>query len=155
MKKKKDSQNFSKKERTDYKSHHTLIQIEFLKMIKETGQIPTQEELAKQTGLSRRTIETHFQNMNFDKLLPQYKHITPLVIASLANTAIKTGKAPEAKLFCQLVEGFSEKTSNVNLDFDMSKIISDPNAEYWLKRIVSEDPQKVFLEFENSKNIKQ
>ena len=78
---------------------------------------PTSKEIAEKTGFAPGTITKHIQQMTLENFKGTAQALIPQVIAALGRTAIREGKAPEAKLFLQVVGGFEEKSK---LDADLS-----------------------------------
>lgn len=75
----------------------------------EGERIPTQREIATQSGLSLRTVERYFKKMDIAPDMSgenPFKIFTPIVFS---NLLLQTKKSPQAaKLWFQLVHGWSE-----------------------------------------------
>lgn len=142
-----------KDRKKDYQLHHLLIQETIIKMINQLKRVPTRDEIGKACGLSNTTIDKHFEDLKFTKLIPQYRILTPLVVAGLFNTASKQGRAAEAKLWMQIIEGWTEKFQTDEFKYDYTNLAKDPKAEPFLLRLANgEDPRTVIFDYEQSRN---
>lgn len=75
---------------------------------------PTSKEISAKVGFSKAIVERHLEEIKMDNFKGTAQHYTPAIIASLAQTAITTGKAPEVKLWFQIVEDWEEKSQVKN-----------------------------------------
>ena len=105
----------------DWEKYDLIIEQAFFELLNETKKIPTQAAIAKRAGVSRLTVQTHMKEKNLSQLLPKFKMFTAQVLKSLSLNAIESGKAPEIKLFMQLVESWKESWKESN----ETKIILD------------------------------
>ena len=93
--------------RFDYVLNEIQIMEALSKILKEKGRKPSTAEIAKESGLGRRTIIRHLRNYNGGKCLNDFRILTSKVIISLFEKA-KEGRAPEVKLWMELVENIKE-----------------------------------------------
>lgn len=83
-----------------------IIRNAFLTWIEKYKKSPTLRELAKETKLNYNTVIKHLKDMSFETdVKPKFKALTDQVLLGLSVAAIKKGKAPEVKLWMQIVEG--------------------------------------------------
>lgn len=91
---------------------HQAIEEAFSKLLKKNKRAPRQTELAKETGLSKATIQRHIKHFDFQQFserMKHYKFLTPKVIESLAHNAIENPmSSADRKLWFQLIENFNE-----------------------------------------------
>lgn len=107
----------TKSYRFDYQSVHQEIENAILQHLKQRKVLPTQGQLAETLGLSRKTICLHLKEINLQNFMPNYKSLSPRVMLGLLSKAL-TGNPLAVKLWMQIVEGFSEKTTSVLTDPD-------------------------------------
>jgi len=148
-----------KKKKIDYRLNHEIIQRKIIEFVKRTGRVPTRNEIAQECQLNEKTIDRHFVEMQLPNLLPQFKTLTPLVMAGIYNNAKDKGGF-NAKLWLQVVEGWTEKINidhkdkSLNLDSIFAKLINDktnPKWEEYLRRLASgENSEQVLLEYERT-----
>ncbi|MBN1634123.1 MAG: hypothetical protein JW917_08160 [Ignavibacteria bacterium] len=96
-----------KKRRTDYLLNKTKILEALKKLIQEKGRKPTISEIAAESGVYKRTVERHLQNYRNEDYAREFRILTDEVLIALYKKAIE-GKAPEVKLWMQLVEKWRE-----------------------------------------------
>ena len=101
-----------KKRRTrfDYVLNEIKIMNALSTILKENGKKPTTAEIARESGLGKRTVIRHLRNYNDGKCIKDFKILTSKVIISLFEKA-KEGRAPEVKLWMELVEKIKEEQS--------------------------------------------
>lgn len=113
------------KRRFDYKAHHREIMIFMMDFMKANkGHIPTVREITEAVKLNKKTVEKHLQEVSFDNFLPMYRKFTPEVVKGLLKGAMN-GRAQNAKLWFQLVEGWNEEVAIRNrlVDGDGNDIV--------------------------------
>ena len=122
-------------ERADKAANHKVIKEAFLKLLKDKAKAPTIKELAEVTGLSYQAVKAHIKTLKFDTEDSPYRVLSAEVFEAIYKRAIgyeeddlhfssykgdvtatpyKKKIIPEVsaqKLWVQLVEGWSEKTS--------------------------------------------
>lgn len=98
-----------KKKRIDFQSNQAKIQEAFVKFFSKKKRRPTICELAEYSGLSEKTVFRHLKKLGLPKFVETYKILTDNVLMALYSSA-KAGKAPEVKLWMQLIEGWNETT---------------------------------------------
>jgi hypothetical protein len=118
--KKKGSQEVTNK--TTWNSHHAAIKEAFVKLYQEKNHAPTQAEIAKRCGMSRKCVNEHMKEIRLDDVTPAIKSETLEILLGLSKKA-KTGDAQAVKLWMQLVHGWKEKTEHSGYvgTFDPSK----------------------------------
>ncbi len=87
------SQNSPKDKRLDWEDNHRRISNAILTHYKTSQKSPTQDEIAKLTGISRETVNKHFQEMDFEKLFERDRarlavH-TDVITMAVVNSALK------------------------------------------------------------------
>ena len=110
------------KKRTDFEYNHYLISESFHKLLVANKRVPTLKAIAKDSGLHLNTVHTHLKQLSFEEVKPKFKLMTERILTTLGVNAMNKGKAPEVKLFMQLVEGFMDKTeSNHTIDLEEAR----------------------------------
>lgn len=71
---------------------------------------PTSKEIAEKVGMTPGTVTKHIKQMNLENFRGTAQALIPDVLAALGRRAIIEGKAPEVKLFMQLVGEWEEKS---------------------------------------------
>lgn len=86
----------------------------FIQLYRDNQRQPTNAELAKEVGVSERTIIRHLKTLDFtDYFIEQRSTFAPLmesVMIAIYNSAIK-GKVPAQKLMLHIVFGWAEPMS--------------------------------------------
>jgi len=95
------------KKRKDVETNRLLVEDAFVTIYEEKNRRPSHKELAIKTHLSEKTIMRHLQMMDQPEWIKDLRVFTPKILLSLYERA-KEGRAPEVKLWFQLVEGFRE-----------------------------------------------
>jgi DNA-binding transcriptional MocR family regulator len=91
--------------RTDWEQNHAKIRDAMLALIAEKkGKIPSQEEIAAKSGLSRITVQRHMQDMELSEIAHPFRALADTVLLGLANRAVK-GDTAAAKLYFKLTFG--------------------------------------------------
>jgi len=99
------------KTRKDAEFNRQTVRTAFIAALKETGgRRPTVKELCKASGLSSKTIISHLETIDINGVVdPSFKILSDDVILAVYRSAMK-GNPTSAKLWFQLVHGWSEKT---------------------------------------------
>ena len=122
-------------ERKDKEANHRIIRDAFLELLKEKAKAPTVQELADATGLSATSIKTHLKVLKFTPENSPLRVLSPDVFEAIYKRAVGYEEEdihfssykgdvtatpyqkkiiPDVsaqKLWVQLVEGWTEKTS--------------------------------------------
>lgn len=94
--------------RADHDRNLTAIRAAIYAHIVETkGKAPTYSDLAEKTGLSYKTIERRYKEIEFKAIDSYFRLLTPDIIVAIAEAA-KKGSSASQKLWMQVVEGWSE-----------------------------------------------
>jgi hypothetical protein len=113
------------KRRFDYNVVHQNIQSAYMNHFREKKQLATIPQLQERTGYSKNTICLHLKEISLPNFMSIYKTLTPAVMEGLIAKA-RSGSAPAAKLWMQIVEGLVEKVeSNSTHNFDYDEISSE------------------------------
>lgn len=101
----------STKKRRDAEFNREAVRTAFINALKQTnGRRPTVKELCRASGLSSKTIISHLETIDISGVAdPSFKILSDDVILSVYRSAMK-GNPTSAKLWFQLVHGWSEKT---------------------------------------------
>lgn len=94
--------------RHDYIQTDELIKSTYLELIKTRKRMPTQEEVAKECNLTRKTVNIHLNRANLIGLRKPYKVFGNNVLLALYSKAIK-GDVHAIKLFLSLIFDWNEK----------------------------------------------
>lgn len=90
-----------------WQKNQALIQNAYIKLIKEKKRCPTILEVSNEVNLSIHAIDNHVKEMKFEPLENSLRALTPDVITSIYETALK-GSPASQKLWVQLMEGWRE-----------------------------------------------
>lgn len=101
-----------KNKRRDWEDNHEIIQEAYFNLLKETNKIPSNKKLSAVTKLSETTIETHFKELNIEKIRPRLIPMIEKIIMRLGQNALMSGKAPEVKLFMQVIAGYRDNDTD-------------------------------------------
>tara|TARA_Y100000114_G_scaffold156718_1_gene184930 strand:+ start:34 stop:492 length:459 start_codon:yes stop_codon:yes gene_type:complete len=97
--------------RRDWQLMQRKVARAFVDLYRQNQQQPTNAELAKEVGVSERTVIRHLKEVDFsshfDELRAPFATMLPNVMIAIYNSAIK-GKVPAQKLFLQIVFGWAE-----------------------------------------------
>lgn len=112
---------YKKKSRADYERNRVEIQMAYINFIKRNGRRPWFTELTKETKLHYNTVRKHMLDIQAQDLgnleksnLADLKILTPEILLGLASKAMK-GNSACAKLFLQVVEGWTEPGQSVDI----------------------------------------
>lgn len=100
--------------RRDWENNHELIQAAYFKLLEKNKKIPSIRQLMEETSLSDSTIERHLKDLGIDKIKHRFLPMIEQVIKRIGERAIATGKAPEAKLFLQVIADYREKNETAH-----------------------------------------
>lgn len=76
---------------------------------KEGNSFPSYRQIAEHSGLSKRTVERHYERLDFGYICEREKIHTPNVIKAIRETAHKDKKPRAQKLYAQIMETWIEK----------------------------------------------
>lgn len=95
-----------------WERNHALLTKAYLEHIKEYKTTPTLKQLNEKTGISLPKISAHLKELDIDRLTIGSPHrlIGDIILMGLGANGAQ-GDSAAAKLFFQLVFGFSEKAS--------------------------------------------
>ena len=109
---------------TNFEFNQALLAEAFGKLVKTSRRKPTIRQLMEETGLSWNTVRNHLKTLEKTEISEKwasFRILTEHVILAQAKNAIAGGKgsAQSAKLFLELIEGWSpgmklEITGNIN-----------------------------------------
>jgi len=111
-KKKKVMQNVNKgekKKNITWEANQKLLQETYVRLLQSLKRCPTIAEITKETKLSRKTIQLHIKELNFEPVEHPLRVLTNDVIASIYGSSRK-GSSASQKLWMQIMEGWREKT---------------------------------------------
>jgi len=97
----------TKKRKRDFEINQVKILEAFLRVFNDKARKPTLVELVNETGLSMKTVDRHLNDLKYDVYVKDLRTLTCNVMMALYNKA-KDGRAPEVKLWMQLVENWKE-----------------------------------------------
>jgi len=93
---------------TTWEYNHSIIRDSYVKLIKNLKRKPTQNEVAIETNLSRKTIQKHTDTLKFEPHKHPLRILSDDAIISIISSARK-GNAASQKLWFQIMEGWTEK----------------------------------------------
>jgi hypothetical protein len=97
--------------RLDWEDNHAVICEAYFTLLEEKGRRPTNKEVSELSGFSLPSIRSHLNDiasLKFEERFKDMKLLSPKLLSAMYKHGTK-GKASCAKLFFQIVEGFSEK----------------------------------------------
>lgn len=107
MKKQEDKKVYKSDKNITWQKNQALIQNAYIKLIKNLKRCPTILEVSGEVNLSIKAINNHIKEMKFKPLQNSLRALTPDVIKSIYETALK-GSPASQKLWVQLMEGWRE-----------------------------------------------
>lgn len=100
--------------RRDWQLMQRKIARAFIDLYRQNKQEPSNAELAKEVGVSERTVIRHLKAIDFSSYFEdqrsQFAPMMPNVMMAIYNSAIR-GKVPAQKLMLQIVFGWAEPKS--------------------------------------------
>jgi hypothetical protein len=81
----------------------------YSKLLKETGRVPTYDQIAAEAGVSKPTVYEHFKWITLESGVPTHKGRLNEIMTAIGNAAA-LGDPRAAKLWLQVVMGFNERT---------------------------------------------
>jgi hypothetical protein len=103
------TENSALEVRRDYTLHRTLIRDSFFAYLSENKRYPSNNELARRTGLSEKTIRNHLKNFDLAEITEPSKLFAENVLMSLIKRIQRTGDPSAVKLYLLLVFGIDER----------------------------------------------
>jgi len=95
--------------RRDYTLHRSLIRDSFFAYLAEHQRYPSNNELARRTGLSEKTIRNHLKNFDLAEITEPSKLFAENVLISLIKRIQRTGDPASVKLYLLLSFGIDER----------------------------------------------
>lgn len=105
--------SMTEKARRDREHNHSLIYEAYLKLATENKKLPKRTDLAKETGLTVKTIERHLKTLNFDEQKEKMRLFTEAALLQLAQNAIEGNSVSWTSLYFEVVEGLNQKATSV------------------------------------------
>lgn len=107
MKQKATKEKAEQSNRIDFISNQTKILATFKKLMTKNGKKPTPTEISDESGISLRTVKRHLRKLRCELYLSDFRILTDEIVVALYEKA-KEGRAPEVKLWMQLIENWRE-----------------------------------------------
>jgi hypothetical protein len=123
---KKETTDVTKSRRFDWNRSHQMIEKTILDYLRDNKTLPTHTEIARITGLNRRSVIRHMNEMTLQNMMPSYKSMTPAVMNGLLARA-RSGAPQAVKIWLQVVDGFKETYKTEN-DHHFEKDLDDDHA---------------------------
>ena len=101
-----------KNKRRDWEDNHEIIQEAYFKLLKQNNKIPSVKKLCGATKLSHTTIVDHLKDMSIDKIRVRLVPMIERILMKLGQNALNNGKAPEVKLFMQVVADYRDRETD-------------------------------------------
>jgi len=119
--------NSEQEVRRDYTLHRSIIRDSFFAYLAENQRYPSNNELARRTGLSEKTIRNHLKNFDLTEITEPSKLFAENVLISLVKRIQRTGEPAAVKLYLLLVFGIDERLygSNEKKDNDILQLTDD------------------------------
>jgi len=116
------------------------------RLIQENNRMPSHSEIARETGLSRKTVKKHMddsKNPLFDERKEQYKFMAPVLLAPLYNKAVQ-GDISAMKFYFE-VTGLLNKGKNAgnNVIANQHNYIQINNLKLSQEEIQKLSPEKL------------
>ena len=96
------------KKQRDYQQTEEAIKKAYLDTVKEKKRMPSQGEVAKIVGVTRKTVNKHLNSIDLSKLVQPYRLFGNEVLTGLMKKA-SAGDTQAAKLFFMLIYDWNEK----------------------------------------------
>lgn len=98
-----------KSKRKDAVVNDELISAKFSELLIKNQKMPSYAEIARELGLSEKTVQRHITGIDFNQRFAKFKAVSDKVITNLFKQAA-TGKNPQhIRLWLELIEGLGEK----------------------------------------------
>jgi hypothetical protein len=99
--------------RRDAEYNHELIYEAYIKLATTNKKIPKLVDLAKETGLSVKTIDRHLKTLSFEEQKEKMRLFTEAALFQLGKNAITGKSVAWTNLFFEVVEGLGQKGTSV------------------------------------------
>lgn len=107
MKNKTKTETTKQGRRIHYLANHTKILEAYKKLINTKGRKPTATEISQISGVNLRTVKRHIQTVKSELYMSDFRILSDEIVIALYEKA-KEGRAPEVKLWMQLIENWRE-----------------------------------------------
>lgn len=91
--------------RSDYKRVHGQIENCVMKLFASNKCLPTNQEIAEELGLNRRTVSRHIKSINLNTYLPRLSTLTPKLLQRYYAKIMTNPQAKDIELWMRVVEG--------------------------------------------------
>lgn len=99
----------AKKKRKDWEVNQGLISNAVFVLIKKKMKMPSYQDIAEHTGLAKRTVQRHMEEVSFDDFTQKFRANSEMVLLKLFQRAME-GKSPRfMELWFKVVEGVDSK----------------------------------------------
>ena len=88
--------------------NQAIIQDAYIKLIMSLKRCPTLKQVSDEVKLSITTLKKHVDRLEFKPLKNPLRSLTPDVLVSIYNSALK-GSSASQKLWMQIMEGWAER----------------------------------------------
>lgn len=99
-----------------WENNHYKITIGISKLMEEYGKMPTMNQIAEETGLSRQTISKHLKDYQAHPLFVEermkFKFMADRVLAKIYKVAVSNGDVKAAKLYFDVVGYLGNESGN-------------------------------------------
>ena len=109
------------KKQRDYQQTEEAIKKAYMDVIKTEKRMPSQGEVAKIIGITRKTVNYHLNSIDLSKLVQPYRLFGNEVLTGLMKKA-SGGDTQAAKLFFMLIYDWNEKTEQ-KIDTELKIIV--------------------------------
>lgn len=117
----------SKSNQVLWERNHDVIEKAFFDLLTENKKVPSYNQIAKRTGISRQAVSGHMKELNIDIWKPQFRMFTPKILTKLAAEAMNNGRADHIKLFMQLIENFEGDEKKAVTAIQVNYYLGNPN----------------------------
>lgn len=112
----KSTQKVARSRNKTWQANDALLRDAYINLLVANKKSPTIRMLANETNLNFKTIVKHLKSIDFETdIKPKHRLMSDAVVSALGMQAMK-GKAPEAKLFLQVIENYRERSEVTGAD---------------------------------------
>lgn len=99
-----------------WENNHYEITVAISKLIEDYGKMPTKNQIAKETGLSRQTIHKHLNAYHehplYEEQIKQFKFMADRVLAKVIKLAVVgEGNIKAARLYFEIIGGLNNQNN--------------------------------------------
>lgn len=108
--------------RRDYQVNDVLVSSKFCELLLKHQKMPAYSEVAKELGVSAKTVERHVKMLDVSDRFAKYRTISDKVVLNLFKQAATGTNAHCIRLWLEFIEGMGNK-KKVEIEMSMPEVI--------------------------------